>query len=165
MELLGTIIFIICLTGGFISLFFGFPGTLVILAATLIYALLTGFSVITGRILCGLTLIYLAGEGLEYLLVLAGARKFGASRAGVAGAIGGGILGALLGACGGGLGLVPGTLLGIFLGASLAEFTTKRDLRASLKAGVGGLSGRVSAIALKVIIALGMLLVIIPRLF
>ena len=165
METLGAIIFIIFLIAGLVSLFFNLPGTLIILVGALIYGFLTDFAEITVKILVLLTIFYLVGELLEYILVIVGARKFGASRKAAGGAIWGGILGAILGMLAGGLGVVLGTFLGIFLGAFLVEIIAGKDLSQSLKAGVGSLFGRVSATVLKVIIALVMLILIIPRLF
>ncbi|MCD5390796.1 DUF456 domain-containing protein, partial [candidate division NPL-UPA2 bacterium] len=103
------------------SLFFNLPGTLIILVGALIYGFLTDFAGITVKILVLLTIFYLAGELLEYILVIVGARKFGASRKATGGAILGGILGAILGMLAGGIGVVPGTFLGIFSGAFLVE--------------------------------------------
>jgi len=71
----------------------------------------------------------------------------------VAGAIVGGIVGAILGAMLMGVGIILGTFLGIFLGAFLVELLIKGDVRQSLKAGTGGILGRVGSIFVKVIIA------------
>ncbi|MCD5397364.1 DUF456 domain-containing protein [candidate division NPL-UPA2 bacterium] len=165
METLGAIIFIIFLLASLTSLFFNLPGTLIILIGALIYGFFTDFAEITVKILVFLTMLYLAGELLEYILVIVGARKFGASRKASGGAMLGGILGAILGMLAGGIGLVLGAFLGIFLGAFLVEIAAGKDLSQSFKAGAGGLFGRVSATVLKVIIALVMLILIIPRLF
>jgi len=165
MELLGTIIFITFLSAGFVSLGFSLPGTLIILIEAFIYGLLTNFSGITIKTLVLLVILYLTGEMLEYILVIVGARKFGASRKAAGGAILGGILGAILGMFSGGIGIVPGTFLGIFLGTFLIEMITGKDLSQSFKAGIGSLFGRISATVVKVIIALIMPTLIIPRLF
>ncbi|NOX96568.1 MAG: DUF456 domain-containing protein [Nitrospirae bacterium] len=164
METLGSIIFTLFLIAGLASLFFSLPGTLFILIEAVIYGLLTGFAGITVKLLFLLAILYLAGELLEYILVIVGARKFGASRKAAGGAILGGTLGAILGIFAGGIGVIPGTFLGIFLGAFLVEIVAGRNLSQSFKAGTGSLFGRVSAIVLKVIIALIMLFLIIPRL-
>jgi uncharacterized protein YqgC (DUF456 family) len=64
-----------------------------------------------------------------------GAKKFGASRAGLFGAVAGGILGLIFFS-------LPGLILGIFLGALALELlVSRRDLGAALTAGVGALLG------------------------
>jgi len=163
MELLALIILIIFSLIGLVSIFFTDFGTLMIFIGTLLYAILTTFSVLDAKILIILFTLYLCGEVLEYVLVIIGAKKFGASNYAAIGAIIGGILGALAGLSFLGVGVIPSTLLGVFLGAFLVEFCLQRDLIKSLKAGVGSLIGRVGSILLKCIIAIIMLAIVILK--
>jgi len=165
MEIFGISVLMVFLAAGLISLFFGIFGTFIILGSTVIYALLTGFRPIGFNTLFMLLMLYLMGEILEYAFVIIGAKKFGASNKAVVGAIIGGILGSAAGAVSGGIGLVPATFLGIFLGAFVVEYLFQRDLVKSLKAGAGGVFGRIGALAAKIIIAIIMIAIIASRLF
>jgi len=144
---------------GFIAVFFTTFGTLIILAGAVIYAALTGFSVLTAKTLIALFILYLIGEIFENAFVIIGAKGAGATNAAVFGAITGGILGAAIGAVFFGIGLIPGTFLGIFLGSFLAELLVKRDVIKSLKAGTGSVLGRAGSIAAKILIAIIMFLI------
>ena len=124
---------------------------------------MTGLSVLGIEALIILLILYLCGEVIEYLFVIVGAKKFGASNAATAGAVIGGIVGAIVGAGFLGIGLILGTFLGIFLGAFIIELLLHRNLVRSLKAGTGGVIGRVGSIVFKVFIAVAMFWIIITR--
>lgn len=156
MEILALTILIIFSLIGFAAIFFTTFGTLIILIGAALYALITGFSALSVKALLILLILYIFGEALEYVLVIAGSKKFGASNAAVAGAIIGGILGAVIGAAFFGIGIILGTFLGIFLGAFLVELIINKDVVRSLKSGAGGVLGRVGSIFAKVIIAIAM---------
>ncbi len=160
MEALALSILVIFSIVGFAAIFFTTFGTLIILIGSVLYALLTEFTVIGIKTLVILVLLYLFGESLEYVFIILGAKKFGASNRAVAGAIVGGILGAILGVGFLGVGLIVGTFLGIFLGAFLVELVVQRDVIKSLKSGAGSVLGRVGSIVAKVVIAIIMLAII-----
>ena len=163
MEIAG--LFILALFGliGFAAIFFTTFGTLIIFIGAILYALMTGLSIIGIEALIILLILYLCGEVVEYLFVIVGAKKFGASNAATAGAVIGGIVGAIAGAGFLGIGLILGTFLGIFLGAFIVELLLHRDLVRSLKAGTGSVIGRVGSIVFKVFIALAMFWIMITR--
>ncbi len=56
-----------------------------------------------------------------------------------------------------GVGAFLGMVLGLFLGAALVELALNKNVRQSLKAGVGSLLGRMASIAVKTVIALTMI--------
>lgn len=163
MSFIALVILVIFCSAGFLGMFLSTPGTLIILIGAALYAWLTKFSVITGNTLIILITLYLAGETVEYFLVMLGAKKFGASNAAVAGAIVGALAGGIVGSLFFGIGLILGAFLGIFLGTFLVEFFVKRDVFKSLKAGAGGVLGRVGCILAKVVVALAMLGVIAAK--
>jgi len=148
---------------GFAAIFFTTFGTLIILIGAIFYSFLTDFLILDIRALIILLTLYLCGEVLEYVFIIIGSKKFGASNAAVIGAIVGGILGAVVGAPLLGIGLLLGTFLVIFLGAFLVELIIQKDLVKSLKAGLGGVIGRVGSIVAKVIIAIIMFFIIVSR--
>jgi len=162
-EVSALIILLCCILGGFIAIFFTTFGTLIILIGALLYALATKFTVIGIPTVIILLVCYIVGEAIEYLGIIIGARKFGASNRAIVGALLGGILGAVVGISFLGIGIVPGTFLGIFCGAFLAEWTHHRDFKRSFKSGTGGVLGRIIAIAGKVMIALIMILFMLNR--
>ena len=161
MEMLALTILILLSLIGFAAIFFTTFGTLIILIGSILYALLTGFSIISMKALLIILTLYLCGEVLEYLFVILGAKKLGASTTAVVGAIIGGIIGAILGVAFLGVGIILGTFLGIFLGAFLVELIIHKDLVKSLKAGAGGVLGRVGSIVAKVIIAIIMFAIMV----
>jgi len=163
MEVVALIILIVFSVVGFGAIFFTTFGTLIIFIGALLYAVMTGLSVITFKSLIILFILYLCGEVMEYGLVIVGAKRLGASNAAVIGALIGAILGAMLGASLLGIGLILGTFLGIFLGAFLVELLIQKNLLKSLKAGTGGLLGRFGSILAKVVIAVIMFAIIISR--
>lgn len=156
MEILALTILVLFTLVGFIAIFFTTFGTFIILMGSLLYAFITEFSVMSPKILLILLILYLFGEVLEYVFIILGAKKFGASNAAIVGAIIGGIVGAIAGVAFLGIGLFLGTLLGLFLGAFLVEFVIQKDLIRSLKAGAGSVLGRVGSLFAKVLIAIAM---------
>ncbi len=160
MEILALVILILLSLIGFAAIFFTTFGTLVILLGAVLYAFMTGFSIVSLETLLVLLILYLCGEVLEYFFIIIGAKKLGASNAAVVGAIVGGILGAILGAGVFGIGLILGTLVGIFLGAFVVELILQKNLVKSLKAGSGGVLGRLGSIVAKVIIAIIMFVIL-----
>ena len=163
MEILALSILIIFSLIGFAAIFFTTFGTLIILIGAVLYAFLTGFTIIGLKALLVLLTLYLCGEVLEYVFIILGAKKFGASNAAAIGAVIGGIAGAIGGAMFFGIGLILGAFLGIFLGAFLVELIIQKDLIKSLKSGAGSVLGRVGSIIAKVAIAAIMFAIIIFR--
>ena len=164
LDILSLALLALFLVTGFVCIFFTTFGTLIMLAGTFLYASITRFDAINGKTMLILGLLYLIGEGAEYLTTIFGVKKFGASNSAIFGAILGGMIGAALGAALFGIGIIPGTFLGIFLGAFIAELIKRKDLRGSVKAGAGGVVGRLGSIAVKLVIAVAMIAVIVAKL-
>jgi hypothetical protein len=161
MEIAALILLVIFCALGFVFIFVGGFGTFVILAGGIVYAAMTKFSVVPISALLVLLALYLAGEVFEYLFIVIGAKKFGVTNQAVVGAIIGGIAGSIAGTALFGVGIFLGMFLGIFLGAFLVELFAGRSLLHSLKAGTGGVVGRVGALIAKVVIAVIMCAVLI----
>lgn len=160
METIALFVLVLLSVIGFAAVFFTTFGTLIILAGSLIYSLMTGFTVLDLSSLLILLTLYCAGEVSEYFCIIFGAKKSGASNAAVAGALAGGIAGALLGLLLPAAGILAGTVLGIFFGAFFVEYFIRRDLKRSLKAGAGSVLGRLGSVLIKIFIAVAMLTVI-----
>jgi len=156
MEWLALSILLLFCIVGFITLFFSSFGTFLIFFSAVIFGLLTELQIFGVGTLFVLLLLYLAGELMEYVFVTLGIKRFGASNWAVFGAIVGAVVGALLGMWVPGAGLFVGILCGLFLGGFFAEWLVKRDIVQSLRAGTGGVIGRLGAVLFKVFIALMM---------
>lgn len=163
METLALIILIVTALVGFIAIFFTTFGTLIITVGSLIFAMMTGFQILTIKVVIILLTLYFIGEVFEYFFIILGAKKLGASNAAVAGALIGGVLGAVLGVGFLGVGLILGTFFGIFLGAFFVELLIHKDIAKAAKAGAGGVLGRVGSVAAKIIIAVIMFVIIAIR--
>ncbi len=150
--------------GGIVSIPFGFPGTIIILASIFIYALVTHFAAGIGVpffiILCVLTLI---AETADNWLSAAGARRYGASTGSIwlsfIGGVGGAILiGGPLSLIFGPLGPIAGGFVGAFLIVVAHEFYVQKNLIGALHAGWGTLLGRMAGMILKVVISAAMII-------
>ncbi|MBN2332402.1 MAG: DUF456 domain-containing protein [Deltaproteobacteria bacterium] len=152
---------IILAFGGLIgTLVPAFPGTGLIFAGALVYAILSGFTVIGVKALVILLIMTLIGAIGQYALTSFGAKSMGASRYGIIGAIIGFFIGLLF------IPLPGGSLLGAFAGAFCCEmgFALKTE-RESLKAGVGAVIGAMASFLFEFFIGLAMVIYIFSLLW
>jgi uncharacterized protein YqgC (DUF456 family) len=96
-----------------------------------------------------LALLALLTYGVDFWATMFGAKKFGASRRAVIGAIIGCIGGIFLG--------FPGVIFGPFIGAVVGELLAQKNLRQATRAGIGATIGLVLGAALKLAMALAMI--------
>ncbi len=124
------------------------PGNLLILAGALVYGICTGFEEVTLWILAALAGISVGAQVLDYVGEAYGARRFGATKYGIWGAIIGGIAGFMT------LN-IAGLLLGLFLGAVIPELLFGgRNLKGALRVGWGSLLGFLGGTLMKFILGL-----------
>jgi uncharacterized protein YqgC (DUF456 family) len=126
------------------------PGTILIFAGTLVYGIFTGFEEVTLWVLAVLAGISIGGLLLDYVAGAYGAKRFGASKYGIWGAIIGGIVGLII------LNIV-GLIVGVFLGAIVPEILLGQGLKESLKIGWGSLLGFLGGTLMKFILGLLMI--------
>ena len=160
LSILGHLVFFCFLLFGLISLFFGLPGTWMILGATAVYAFVTDFAQVGGGLVLLLGLLTVTGEVVEYVFGIAGARRFGSSNRGVVFSILGGFVGAIVGApLFFGFGAILGALVGAFLGAVLIELLTygPAEWKKAVRSGWGSFLGRIAGVITKMAIAIGMI--------
>jgi uncharacterized protein YqgC (DUF456 family) len=160
METLALALLVIFSLVGFAAIFFTTFGTLIILIGAVLYALLTGFHIVEMKTLIIIVVLYLFGEIVEYLAIILGAKKLGASNAAIVGALIGGIFGAAIGTAFFGIGLIFGAFLGIFFGAFIVDLILKKDIVESLKSGAGGVLGRLGSVIAKIMIAVAMFVIL-----
>ena len=134
------------------------PGIPFIFVAALFYAWYEGFTVITSGYLIVLGIITALSMLFSYLSTVWGARHFGASKWGSVGAILGLFFGLILFPP---LGIIIGPLLGAFIG----EYLTQKDSDQAIKASVGAIIGLFSGIVVNVLIAVGMVISFIVKVF
>jgi len=125
------------------------PGSPLILLGAFIYAWYTDFTVITWGVLLILFVLTLLSQMVEYLATIIGAKKYGASRWGIAGAVAGGFIGFFAGG-------IFGIIAGPFFGALAGELLYGRTIGISMKIGFGTLVGFIGGAIGKLIIALAM---------
>jgi len=134
------------------------PGTPLILIGAIVYGIATDFAVIDGWLIAILALICVGSELLEYLAAAIGARKYGASKAGVYGAIIGGLAGIFI------LGPI-GILIGPIVGAVAGELLAGTDGAKAIRAGFGAIIGAVGGMVLKFIAGLVMIVIVLMRIW
>ncbi len=166
MDVVFIILLWIFLIAGVAVILFGVAGTFVIVGASLVYGLVTGFETISLPFVGLLLGLALAVELVEELLSGVMAKRYGGTKWAVAGAIVGGLVGAVLGTP---VAPVLGTLLGGFLGAfggaTLLEWLHTSDLRRAARVGVGAFFGAVGGKITKILVAVIMVVLVGIRLF
>lgn len=165
-EVVGLTVLILVLFLGLFSILFGFPGTIVILLAGVVYSLLTGFDRIGLKILLLLAGISLSAELLEFYLGVRGAARFGASKK----SIGASLIGAAAGAVLMtpflfGLGTLIGAFLGGFLGTFIVEIMRRKELKPAMRASYGAVAGRIAGIFVKGCFAFAMIVIILSAVY
>ena len=123
------------------------PGVPLIFFATLIYAVADNFQTINLTILfwfLGMTLFCLI---LDYVSGVIGAKKYGASKWGVLGALAGALIGPFA------LGIL-GLIIGPFLGAVALELANGKKSNLAMKSGIGTIIGFLAGALFKLVIGL-----------
>jgi uncharacterized protein len=144
---------------GILLAMFNLPGLWLMAAALATYDWLTGWGkIVHPHAIIALLVMAALGELIDLVAASGGARRAGASGAGMIGAVIGGILGGLLLSIPIplGVGAILGICLGCFAGAALAELLMGKPLSSSLKIGLGAARGRLVGIICKLIIGLVM---------
>lgn len=134
------------------------PGTPLSYAALLLISYALQWRPFSLAFLALMALAMLAVMLLEYVFPLAGAKRFGASRAGLVGSVGGMLLGIFV--------FPPwGLILGAFAGAMAGELAAGKDVRTALRAGWGLFIGNLVSTAVKLTYAGAVLFLCVRALF
>jgi uncharacterized protein YqgC (DUF456 family) len=149
-ELLWWLIAIVLMAVGLIGTVLPIvPGTTIILAAAVIHRVMLGPLKSIGWWSIGvLLLLTLASYALDLASGYFGARRFGATKWGVAGMIAGGIIGLFF--------AFPGLLIGPVIGAIAGEIIGGKRLVKAGRAGWGTLLGSIAGMIGKLVIGLAM---------
>lgn len=134
------------------------PGIWLIFGATLVAGIMDNFQNLTPIILVILFFLCLASTFADNIAAALGAKKFGGTGWGMAGAVIGGIVGMFIGG-------IWGIFLGPLAGAVLFEMLfAKKDMTTSLKAGWGTFIGILVSMILKLGLSVGIIIFTITRL-
>jgi uncharacterized protein YqgC (DUF456 family) len=132
------------------------PGTTIILGAAVIHRVAMGKEQSLGvTALVGLLALTLVSYAVDAGAAYMGARRFGATRWGIAGGIAGGLAGIFFG--------LPGIFLGPVIGAIAGELISGKALVKAGRAGWGTILGTVAGTVAKVIIGLGMVAIFLTN--
>lgn len=160
------ILFVIAVIAALLSNFFGVPGNILIAINSLIYGVITNFDSFSLTFVLTLFLIVLLVEFLEYLIIALTAKKYGASKWGIAGGILGGIGGAISGAFFTPvMGAIIGSILGVFVGAIIFEYFRSFNLKNAINSGLGAFLGKLGGLSLKTCGAVTMIIMIGYKIF
>jgi uncharacterized protein YqgC (DUF456 family) len=125
------------------------PGMILLFAGLVVAAWAESFAYIGWKTIAVLGLLTAISYIVDVMAGALGAKKFGAGRYAVIGAMAGAFTGMFFG--------IPGILIGPFLGAVAGELLARKDLRAAGLAGVGAWLGLVAGTAVRIAIALSMI--------
>ena len=166
LEATGFTAFILIVLLGLFSTLFGFPGTVLILGAAIVFALATGFQAIGLKIIFILILISVAAESLEFLMGVTGAGRIGSSRGGTTASLTGAVIGAvLLTPFFFGLGTLTGGLLGGISGLLMVEINSQLKLKPAARDSYKTLLGRVMGLFAKSFFALIMAVIVLTAIY
>ena len=131
----------------------GLPGIWGITAGILIWSLVDGFVKIGVGWIIFFVLISILSTFVDNVVVLLGAKKYGASKWGMVGAFVSLIIGFLLGN-------LIGMLFGMFIGAVSAEMLVmKKESKEALHVGVGTVVGYIASIVVKFVLAIVVIII------
>ena len=134
------------------------PGAPLIFVGLLLAAWLEDFAFVGFWTIVLLAVIALLSYGVDLWATMFGAKRFGASRHAMIGAVIGSVAGVFLG--------FPGVIFGPFIGAVIGELLAQRSVQQAARAGIGATIGLVLGAALKLALAFAMIgIFIVARFF
>jgi uncharacterized protein YqgC (DUF456 family) len=144
--LVATVIVIIGLAGLVLP---AIPGAPLVFVGLLLAAWAEDFVYVGVWTIVILAVLALLTFAVDLWATMFGAKKFGASKRAVIGAIIGAVAGIFLG--------FPGVLFGPFIGAVVGELSARRGLQQAARAGIGATIGLVLGAAIKIALAFSMI--------
>lgn len=149
-DLVYKILAIVLIVVGLAGLFFPIiPGAILLFAGLALAAWADNFVYVGWATLTALGVLALLTYPADFLASAFGAKRYGASKRAITGAVIGAAVGIFFG--------LPGVLLGPFFGAVAGELLTQFHLGRAGRAGIGATLGLVIGVAAKLAIALTML--------
>ena len=134
------------------------PGAPLLFLGLLVAAWTDDFAYAGAGTLAALAALAMLTYGVDLWATMFGAKRFGASKRAVIGALIGFVVGIFLG--------FPGVIFGPFIGAVIGELLAQRSLQQAARAGFGATIGLVLGAALKLALAFAMIgIFIVARFF
>lgn len=141
-------VIILCVIGIIGTILPMLPGVAMIFVVIIAYGWWEGFNVISLNYLIILGSLTLLSVLLNYLSTVLGAKFFGSTKTGLAGALLGTVAGIFI--------FPPvGIILGPLAGAFIGEYISNQDAKKSLRAGIGAVIGMFSGIVFQFALAVG----------
>lgn len=157
-EVIIYILLAIVSLAGLVLTVISLPGIWLIYASTLVAAIMNKFQDITPLTLVVIFVLCLASTFADNIAAALGAKKFGGTGWGMAGAIIGGIVGMFIGG-------IWGIFLGPLVGATVFEMIfANKDLVTGLKAGWGTFLGILVSMVLKFGLSVGIIIFVVTKL-
>jgi uncharacterized protein len=154
------LLLLLCLIGGLCIVIVNLPGLWVMALAAAVYALLTSLALITPKVLLILLSLALIAEIIDFAAAGAGAKRAGASRRGLIGAVIGGMLGAFVFSLPLPIiGTLAGVCIGTFVGALIGELSIGKEIGQSVRIGANATAGKLVGILFK--LSFGALMLVI----
>jgi uncharacterized protein YqgC (DUF456 family) len=125
------------------------PGSPLIFAGLFVAAWAEDFTYVGLGTLIVLAVLAVLTYAIDFWATMFGARRFGASKRAVIGALIGAIVGLFLG--------LPGVIFGPFIGAVIGELSARRGLQDAARAGFGATIGLAIGVAVKMAVAFSMI--------
>lgn len=164
---LGVIFYILVLLAGLLIVPLGLPGIWLIVAGALVYSFFGDFD--PGRsdfwVLFFTFLLALVGEGIEFYVGVVGSKKMKVKTGAIVSSLIGGILGAIIGVPVALVGSLLGLFAGVFLGAFIYELFVEHDIQKAVQAALVVFFSRVTALFIKTVVAFGMVVYLLMKLF
>ena len=127
----------------------GLPGSPLIFAGLFVAAWAEDFTYVGLGTLIVLAVLAVLTYAIDFWATMFGARRFGASKRAVIGALIGAIVGLFLG--------LPGVIFAPFIGAVIGELSARRGLQDAARAGFGATIGLAIGVAVKMAVAFSMI--------
>lgn len=164
---LGWILYLLGLMGGLILVPLGFPGTWVIVLCAFFYSIFTDFQ--AGRSdfwpLFFVILMAVVAELLEFGIGILASKRTKVSNGAIVASIIGGLFGTMIGLPIFIIGSFLGLLLGTFLGAFVYEIVQVKDFRRALRVATASFFSRITAMFVKTMVALAMVIYVLTTTF
>jgi uncharacterized protein YqgC (DUF456 family) len=154
------LLLLLFLLGGLCIVIVSLPGLWVMALAAAVYAVLTKLALITPKVLLVLLSLALVAEIIDFVAAGAGAKRAGASRRGLIGAIIGGMLGAFVFSLPLPIiGTLAGVCIGTFVGALIGELSIGKEIGQSVRIGANATAGKLVGVLFKLSFGALMLLI------
>lgn len=149
MTVVGLVVALLFLAGLVGSVVPWLPGPVFVVAGALVWALATNFETLGAGRLAVLGALAALAFVLDLVVGAVGARRYGASRLGMAGAILGTLVGLFFGPV--------GPIVGCVVGAVAGELLRGADLARSVRSGAGAVIGLVAGLAVDLLVTIAMI--------